>query len=103
MSARTGVCHKVDSRAVPDEPVPIIGGTGALGFGVALRLARGGTHVVIGSRDAGRAAEAADRLKGRLPEAQVSGLENGEAAQQGTVVLLCVPFRNQSENLTNLK
>jgi NADPH-dependent F420 reductase len=88
---------------VSDERVPIIGGTGALGFGVALRLARAGTPVVIGSRDAGRAAEAADRLRAALPDAQVSGLENGEAARQGPIVLLCVPFRNQSENLTNLK
>lgn len=86
-----------------DERVPIIGGTGALGFGVALRLARAGTPVVIGSRDGGRAAEAADKLRAALPDAQVSGLENGEAARQGPIVLLCVPFRNQSENLTNLK
>ena len=86
-----------------DEPVPIIGGTGALGFGVALRLARGGTAVVIGSRDAGRAAESAAKLKEQLPDAKVTGLENSEAAQQGPIVLLCVPFRNQSENLTNLK
>jgi NADPH-dependent F420 reductase len=88
---------------VSDERVPIIGGTGALGFGVALRLARAGTPVVIGSRDAGRAAEAADRLRAALPDAQVSGIENAEAARQGPIVLLCVPFRNQSENLTNLK
>jgi 8-hydroxy-5-deazaflavin:NADPH oxidoreductase len=88
---------------VSDERVPIIGGTGALGFGLALRLARVGTPVVIGSRDAGRAAEAADRLRAALPDAQASGLENGEAARQGPIVLLCVPFRNQSENLTNLK
>ena len=86
-----------------DEPVPIIGGTGALGFGVALRLARAGTPVVIGSRDAGRAAEAAARLKEHGPDASAGGLENGEAARQGSIVLLCVPFRNQSENLTNLK
>ncbi|MEA2493750.1 MAG: 8-hydroxy-5-deazaflavin:NADPH oxidoreductase, partial [Thermoleophilaceae bacterium] len=86
-----------------EEPVPIIGGTGALGFGVGLRLAKGGTAIVIGSRDAGRAEEAAARLKEQLPDANVRGLENGEAAQQGPIVLLCVPFRNQSENLTNLK
>src|SRR3954451_12175106 len=86
-----------------DEPVPIIGGTGALGFGVALRLARAGTPIVIGSRDAGRAAESAAKLKEQLPDASVTGLENSQAAQQGSVVLLCVPFRNQSENLTNLK
>jgi 8-hydroxy-5-deazaflavin:NADPH oxidoreductase len=66
-------------------------------------LAIAGTPVVIGSRDAGRAAESAATLKERVPEAKVRGLENGEAARQGPIVLLCVPFRNQSENLTNLK
>jgi NADPH-dependent F420 reductase len=85
------------------ETVPIIGGSGALGFGLALRLAREGTPVVIGSRDAGRAAEAAGRVKERLPDAQVEGLENPEAAGAGPIVFLCVPFRAQSENLTNLK
>jgi NADPH-dependent F420 reductase len=85
------------------EPVPIIGGTGSLGFGVALRLARAGTPVVIGSRDAGRAEEAARGLLEQVPGADVRGLQNADAAQQGPIVLLCVPFRNQSENLTNLK
>ena len=85
------------------DSVPIIGGTGALGFGLALRLAREGTPVVIGSRDAGRAAEAAERVRSAVPQAEVDGLENPEAAQRGPVVFLCVPFRAQSENLTNLK
>ncbi|MBV9213659.1 MAG: NADPH-dependent F420 reductase [Actinobacteria bacterium] len=84
-------------------PVPIVGGTGALGFGIALRLARAGVPVVIGSRAADRAAEAAERLRERVPEAEVDGLENAEAAQRGPVVLLTVPFRAQSENLTNLR
>jgi 8-hydroxy-5-deazaflavin:NADPH oxidoreductase len=88
---------------VSNQPVAIIGGTGALGFGVALRLARAGTSVVIGSRDADRAAEAANRLKQQLPDADASGLVNDDAARQGPIVLLCVPFRNQSENLTNMK
>jgi NADPH-dependent F420 reductase len=85
------------------ETVPVIGGTGALGFGLALRLAGAGVPVVIGSRDAGRAAEAASRVREQLPDAEVDGLENPEAAGRGDVVLLCVPFRAQSENLTNLK
>jgi 8-hydroxy-5-deazaflavin:NADPH oxidoreductase len=85
------------------QTVPVIGGTGALGFGLALRLARAGVPVVIGSRDAGRAAEAADRIREQVPDAEVDGLENPEAAGRGEVVLLCVPFRAQSENLTNLK
>src|SRR4051812_48265875 len=88
---------------MPGEPIPIIGGTGSLGFGIGLRLARAGTPIVIGSRDAGRASESAAKLVAAVPGADVRGLENGEAAQQGPIVLLCVPFRNQSENLTNLK
>jgi NADPH-dependent F420 reductase len=83
--------------------VPIIGGTGALGFGLALRLARAGVPVVIGSRDAGRAEETAARVREHVPAAQAEGLENPEAARRGPVVLLCVPFRAQSENLANLK
>ena len=85
------------------DTVPIIGGTGALGFGLALRLAREGVPVVIGSRDAARAQEAAGRVRDQLPDADVGGSENPEAAQRGPVVFLCVPFRAQSENLTNLK
>jgi 8-hydroxy-5-deazaflavin:NADPH oxidoreductase len=85
------------------EPVPIIGGTGALGFGLALRLARAGVPVAIGSRDAGRASEAAARVGGQVPGAEVEGLENRVAGGRGPVVLLTVPFRAQSENLTNLR
>jgi NADPH-dependent F420 reductase len=84
-------------------PVPIVGGTGALGFGLALRLATAGVPVVIGSRAAERAEEAAGKLRERVPGAEVEGLTNEEAATKGDIVLLCVPFRNQSENLTNLK
>jgi NADPH-dependent F420 reductase len=85
------------------EPVPIVGGTGALGFGLALRWARAGVPVVIGSRSAERAGESAGRLRERVPDAQVEGLENAEAVKRGPIVVLTVPFRNQSENLTNLK
>ncbi len=54
--------------------VTIVGATGDLGFGLALRLARAGVAVTIGSRDAGRAAEAAERVAAAVPGAQVSGL-----------------------------
>jgi 8-hydroxy-5-deazaflavin:NADPH oxidoreductase len=85
------------------ETVPVIGGTGALGFAIALRLAHAGVPVAIGSRDAGRAQEAAGRIRERVDGATAEGLENSAAAGRGPVVLLCVPFRAQSENLTNLK
>jgi len=84
-------------------PVAILGGTGALGFGLALRLARTRTPIVIGSRDAGRADQAAGRARDRLGDGSVTGLVNEEAARAARVVMLCVPFRNQSENLNNLK
>jgi NADPH-dependent F420 reductase len=88
---------------VSPSPVPVIGGTGALGFGLALRLAAAGVPVVIGSRDASRAAEAAGRVRAQVAEAEVEGLENPLAAERGPIVVLAVPFRAQSENLTNLK
>jgi NADPH-dependent F420 reductase len=88
---------------VSPSPVPIVGGTGALGFGLAVRLAQAGTPVVIGSRDAGRAQEAADRARERVPDGDIEGLENAEAAGRGAIVFLTVPFRAQSENLTNLR
>jgi NADPH-dependent F420 reductase len=85
------------------EPVCIIGGTGALGFGLALRFGKAGVPVVIGSRDAGRAEEAAQRAARAVPAASFSGVQNAQAATLAEVVILSVPFRNQSENLTNLK
>jgi 8-hydroxy-5-deazaflavin:NADPH oxidoreductase len=85
------------------EPIPIIGGTGALGYGLAVRLARAGRTIVIGSRKPERAEEAAAKLRDAVPGADIEGLENGEAAKRGPIVFLTVPFRAQSETLTNLK
>jgi 8-hydroxy-5-deazaflavin:NADPH oxidoreductase len=88
---------------VASEPIPIIGGTGALGAGLATRWAQAGVPVVLGSRAAERAEEAAAKVRADVPGAEVTGLENGEAAKQGEVVFLTVPFRAQSENLNNLR
>jgi NADPH-dependent F420 reductase len=83
--------------------VSIIGGSGALGFGLAVRFGVAGVAVTIGSRDAGRAVQAAERATAAVPSARFTGLGNAEAAATGELVILCVPFRNQSETLTNLK
>jgi NADPH-dependent F420 reductase len=83
--------------------VPIIGGTGALGYGLALRLAREGAGVVIGSRSPERAAEAAQKARQAVPDASVEGLVNEDAARRGPIVFLTVPFRAQSEILNNLR
>ena len=85
------------------EPIPIVGGTGALGAGLALRWAKGGLPIAIGSRSAERAEEAAERIRAAVPGAEVEGLLNEEAAKRAEVVFLTVPFRAQSENLNNLR
>jgi 8-hydroxy-5-deazaflavin:NADPH oxidoreductase len=85
------------------EPIPIVGGTGALGAGLALRWARAGLPVAIGSRSAERAEEAAAKLREAVPGAEVEALLNEDAAQRAEVVFLTVPFRAQSENLNNLR
>jgi NADPH-dependent F420 reductase len=85
-----------------EEPVPIIGGTGALGFGIAFRLVACGVPVVIGSRDAGRAELAAARLNEVAGAAVACGMGNAQAASQGPVVMLCVPFANQVATLSVL-
>lgn len=82
--------------------IPVIGGTGALGSGLAKRWAAGGARVIIGSRDAGRAAESAAKIAGESG-GTVEGLANEDAARQAEIVFLTVPFRNQSEYMTNLK
>jgi 8-hydroxy-5-deazaflavin:NADPH oxidoreductase len=85
------------------EPIPIIGGTGALGWGLAMRLAMAGERVVIGSRSPERAEGAADRIRESVPGAEAEGRENAAAAKRGPIVFLTVPFRAQSENLNNLR
>jgi NADPH-dependent F420 reductase len=94
--------QRIACAAMPDQ-VTVIGGSGALGSGLAVRLGAAGVPVVIGSRDAARAAEAAVRVREKAPDATVEGRENGPAAAASEVVFLCVPFRSQSETLTNLK
>jgi 8-hydroxy-5-deazaflavin:NADPH oxidoreductase len=89
-------------RPVAD-PIPIIGGTGSLGYGLALRWARAGQPTVIGSRETERAKEAASRVRDQVEGAEVEGFANADAVQRGPIVFLTVPFRAQSETLTNLK
>jgi 8-hydroxy-5-deazaflavin:NADPH oxidoreductase len=90
---------------VPPEPSPvsIIGATGALGFGLAVRLGRAGVPVIVGSRREEGAAEAVERARQIVPGGSFEGAVNAEAAGRADVVVLSVPFRNQSENLTNLR
>jgi NADPH-dependent F420 reductase len=85
------------------EPVSIIGASGALGFGLAVRLARAGCAVTIGSRDAERAEQAAARARELVADSLVAGLPNEAAAARNELVILSVPFRSQAETLHNLR
>jgi NADPH-dependent F420 reductase len=93
----------VYSAAVTQAPVCIVGASGALGFGLALRLGQAGVPVVIGSREEARAQEAAGRAGEAVPSGEFSGCENADAVRAAERVVLSVPFRSQSETLTNLK
>jgi NADPH-dependent F420 reductase len=86
--------------------VSVLGGTGALGRALALRLARNGRPVFIGSRDAERAEATAGQLRTALSEAgtqaAVDGASNAEAASAGEIVLLATPWDESGESIAAL-
>ncbi len=73
--------------------IAVIGGTGALGSGLALRWAKAGYDVIIGSRSRDNADRAAAELSERAGAA-VRGLENGAAAAAADIAVLTVPYAN---------
>ena len=77
----------------------ILGGSGDLGGGLAFRWARAGYSIIIGSRNADKAGEAAAKLAGRGVVGSVRGLDNVAAAAAGDIVVLTVPFANQAPTL----
>ncbi len=84
--------------------IAILGGTGPEGLGLANRLARAGEHIVIGSREAPRAQQAAQQLRGRIGgAAQIDGADNAAAAAQCEIAVLTVPFSGQAALLKQLK
>lgn len=84
------------------ETIAILGGTGDLGTGLALRWARAGHRIVIGSRTADKAAEAVAKLRDLIPTADVRAMNNVDAAAAGTVVALTVPAAHQLATLDSV-
>jgi 8-hydroxy-5-deazaflavin:NADPH oxidoreductase len=84
-------------------PIAVLGGTGPEGFGLALRWAKAGETVIIGSRDAQRAQDAADKIKQRIPGANVSGDENTAACRAADLLVLTIPFEGHAALLKQLK
>ena len=84
--------------------IAIVGGTGAEGSGLAYRLAKAGEHVLIGSRDAARAAATAKQLREALGGgAPVEGMENSAAVASCDVAIITVPFAGVAPLLKQLK
>ena len=79
-----------------------LGGTGPEGRGLALRLAIAGEAVLIGSRDAGRAATTAEELGKLAPQASIEGAANADAARLADVVFLTFPYEGQRPVLEQL-
>ena len=75
--------------------IAVIGGTGAEGSGLALRWAKAGHRVLIGSRTADKAIEQADALNALLGLQAIKGLDNASAAREGDIVVLTVPYAGQ--------
>ncbi|MDE3136487.1 MAG: NADPH-dependent F420 reductase [Acidobacteriota bacterium] len=83
--------------------IAIVGGTGAEGSGLAWRWALVGETVVIGSRDASRAAARAAEIAKRMPGACIEGRENAAAVAEADIVVLTVPFSAHAETLRHIK
>ncbi len=83
--------------------IAVLGGTGPQGMGLALRWSRAGETVIIGSRDAARAQQAAEKIKQRVTGAKISGMENAAACAATDLLMLTVPFEGQAELLKQLK
>lgn len=86
--------------------IAILGGTGPQGQGLALRFARAGERVALGSRDGARAADIARELNAKLPDgcAEIVGLDNLDATKSAEeFVVLAVPFSAHNATLEVLK
>lgn len=84
-------------------PLAIIGGTGALGRGLAVRALRHGIPVCIGSRSAERAQAVADELRGGIPGMEVTGASIAAAAEAAGLIAVTVPFAGQLEALRAIR
>jgi NADPH-dependent F420 reductase len=83
--------------------IAVLGGTGPEGYGLAVRWARAGETVIVGSRDAKRAQDAAAKIKAAVSNARVSGDENIAACASADLLVLTVPFEGHAALLKQIK
>lgn len=83
--------------------IAVLGGTGKEGSGLAMRWALNGYRVIIGSRDAARAAEKATELNTQLGGDYLTGSDNAQAAADANIVVLSVPYDAHAATLESVK
>ncbi|UCH49546.1 MAG: NADPH-dependent F420 reductase [Betaproteobacteria bacterium] len=83
--------------------ISILGGTGAQGSALALRWVNAGYSVVIGSRNAQKAAKACEEISRQVEKANISHDNYAAAADKGEVVVLCVPYASQRETVESVR
>ena len=86
--------------------IAIIGGTGPQGQGLALRFARAGIEVVVGSRDPSRAVTTVAEVNAKLPKgsSNIVGLSNLDAIREADeMVIFAVPWSAHNDTLHNIK
>ena len=85
------------------ETIAILGGTGDLGTGLAIRWSKAGHRIVIGSRTLEKARNAVANLKKISPETPADAMENPDAAAAGDIVVLTVPAEHQVSTLETVR
>jgi len=96
-----------EARAVDDLLVGVLGGTGPQGRGLAVRLAAAGQRILLGSRDADRAADTAGQVAERARtaaagEVSVTGGANEDVAGAADLVIVAVPYAGHAATLAGL-
>ena len=81
------------------ETIAILGGTGDLGTGLAIRWSKAGYRIVIGSRTLEKARNAVADLARISPETPADAMQNPDAAAAGDIVVLTVPAEHQTSTL----
>jgi NADPH-dependent F420 reductase len=80
--------------SIADLTVALLGGTGPEGRGLALRWAKAGASVIVGSRLADRAREVAAELNAVSGVRRIEGASNSDAVARGDFIVLTVPFEH---------
>jgi NADPH-dependent F420 reductase len=92
------------ASASNDRPtIAVLGGTGSAGSGLALRWANAGYPVVIGSRNADKAAQVCDRINAQVGRIAASHDSYRAAATSGKIVVLSVPYSAQRSTVEEVR